>query len=69
MLCCCKLCDSPGIFAVNITLELNKRAFTTRLFAELGFLGEIVKTRVQIAFFCGFLFNFGLLDFLGFLAA
>jgi hypothetical protein len=34
--------------------------------AELGFLGEIVKTRKQTAFFCGFPFSFGLAIFFTF---
>lgn len=51
VLCCCRLCDSPGTFAVNLILELIIRALTTRRLAELGFFGEIVKTRTQTAFF------------------
>jgi hypothetical protein len=39
------------------------RAFTTRRLAEFGFLGEIVNTRKQIAFFCGLPLNLRLLDF------
>merc|ERR1711966_153651 len=60
--CCCKLCDSPQILAVNLTLLIVNRALITRRLAEFGFLGDIVKTRKQIAFFCGDLFNFGLVD-------
>jgi hypothetical protein len=39
------------------------RAFTTRRLAEFGFLGEIVNTRKQIAFFCGLPLSLRLLDF------
>ena len=65
--CCCKLCFSPMILTVKILLFCKSLTLATRLFAEFGFLGEIVKIFKQTAFFCGFCSRLKLRFFLYFL--
>lgn len=47
--CSCRLCPSPGIYAV-MTLPFEQRTFATFRRAEFGFLGFVVKIFEQTAF-------------------
>src|SRR3989344_4348420 len=44
--CSCKLCPSPGIYAVT-SMPFVKRTLAIFRKAELGFLGVVVETFVQ----------------------
>ena len=52
MECSCKLCPSPGIYAVT-SIPFVNRTRATFLSAEFGFFGVVVYTRVQTPLFCG----------------
>src|SRR6056297_1606088 len=52
ILCSCKLCPSPGIYAIT-SIPFVNRTFATFRRAEFGFLGVVVYTRVQTPLFCG----------------
>ena len=61
MLCSCKLCPMPGIYAVtSMPLVRRTRAIFRR--AELGFFGVVVVTLVQTPRLKGFCFSAGDLD-------
>src|SRR5690348_10622971 len=50
--CSCRLCPSPGMYAVtSMPLVRRTRAIFRR--AEFGFFGVIVRTWVQTPRFCG----------------
>src|SRR3954463_11737534 len=46
MECSCRLCPSPGMYAVTST-PLDRRTRATLRSAEFGFFGVLVYTRVQ----------------------
>src|SRR6516162_6977770 len=50
--CSCRLCPSPGIYAVTSTPLLRRTRATLRS-AEFGFLGVMIFTCRQTPFFCG----------------
>src|SRR5579883_288472 len=50
--CSCKLCPSPGMYAVT-SIPLVKRTLATLRRAEFGFFGVVVYTRVHTPRFCG----------------
>src|SRR6516165_8399996 len=52
MECSCRLCPSPGMYAVTST-PLERRTRATFRRAELGFLGVMILTCKQTPFFCG----------------
>src|SRR6266852_4070414 len=52
MECSCKLCPSPGIYAVT-SMPFVSRTRATFRSAEFGFFGVVVYTRVQTPRFCG----------------
>src|SRR5215831_5029903 len=52
MECSCRLCPSPGMYAVTSILLDNRTRATLRR-AELGFLGVMILTCRQTPFFCG----------------
>jgi hypothetical protein len=56
----------PGNLAVTLR-PLFRLTFATCLMAELGFLGDIVTTRLTIPLACGHLFNIGVLERVGYL--
>src|SRR2546423_1007086 len=65
MECSCRLCPTPGMYAVT-SIWFVRRTRATFRSAEFGFLGVVVKTRVQTPRFCGeppsagvFVFPFG----------
>src|SRR2546428_6127365 len=58
--CSCKLCPSPGMYAVTST-PLERRTRATLRSAEFGFFGVVVYTRVQTPRRWGAPFNAGVL--------
>ena len=48
----CKVCPSPGIWAIAFFLVVNN-IFVNFLSAEFGFLGVLTKTLIQVPPFCG----------------
>src|SRR5205807_1858056 len=50
--CSCRLCPSPGMYAVTSTL-LDRRTRATLRRAEFGFLGVMILTCKHTPFFCG----------------
>src|SRR6058998_3708363 len=50
--CSCRLCPSPGMYAVTSTPFVSRTRATFRS-AEFGFLGVVVYTRVHTPRFCG----------------
>src|SRR5207244_11452312 len=51
--CSCRLCPSPGIYAVTSNPFVSRTRATLRN-AEFGFFGVVVYTRVHTPRFCGF---------------
>src|SRR5437660_4295205 len=56
--CSCKLCPSPGMYAVT-SIPFVSRTRATLRSAEFGFFGVVVYTRVHTPRFCGQLFRAG----------
>src|SRR5207253_7622951 len=52
MECSCRLCPSPGMYAVTSMPEVRRTRATLRS-AEFGFLGVVVYTRVHTPRRCG----------------
>src|SRR5579884_3889971 len=52
MECSCRLCPSPGMYAVT-SMPLDRRTRATLRSAEFGFLGVMILTCRQTPFFCG----------------
>src|SRR6266545_1673117 len=52
MECSCKLCPSPGMYAVTSNPFVRRTRHTLRR-AEFGFFGVVVYTRVHTPRFCG----------------
>src|ERR1700726_3693190 len=50
--CSCRLCPSPGMYAVT-SIEPEMRTRATLRSAEFGFFGVVVYTRVQTPRRCG----------------
>src|SRR5882724_8052253 len=50
--CSCRLCPSPGMYAVTSKPFVRRTRATLRS-AELGFFGVVVYTRVHTPRFCG----------------
>src|SRR5690606_18666503 len=50
--CSCRLCPSPGMYAVT-SMPLDSRTRATLRSAELGFFGVCVNTRVHTPRRCG----------------
>jgi hypothetical protein len=57
-LCSCRLCPTPGIYAVTSILFDNRTLATLRN-AEFGFFGVTVFTTVQTPRFCGQFMSIG----------
>src|SRR5207248_7559838 len=52
MECSCRLCPSPGMYAVTSILLVRRTRATLRR-AEFGFLGVMILTCKHTPFFCG----------------
>src|SRR3979490_1641528 len=62
MECSCRLCPSPGMYAVTSKPFVSRTRATLRK-AEFGFFGVVVYTRVHTPRFCGDAASAGTLDF------
>src|SRR6266511_2918587 len=60
--CSCRLCPTPGMYAVT-SIWLVSRTRATLRSAEFGFLGVVVYTRVQTPRFCGLPRRWGAFSF------
>src|SRR5436190_15625792 len=65
MECSCRLCPTPGMYAVTSIWLVNRTRATFRS-AEFGFLGVVVYTRVHTPRRCGLPFSAGVLVLLVF---
>src|SRR5437868_786898 len=62
MECSCRLCPTPGMYAVT-SIWLVSRTLATLRSAEFGFLGVVVYTRVHTPRRCGLSLRAGVLFF------